>query len=388
MKNIIRIILAAGLAAALPMSAYATSGNLSESFSEGTSGSTSGDLSDSASDDLSGLWADRMTDGDLGSTQESGSDTGETSYDWSAYGLDSSSMTPEEAKMIAELAEADKSSLNFEEAKNVQLSFNTETNFYAYTFPNQNVIESSVPNGALTQGPVIFHISKDSTDVTATKDNEDYALGDSFYFYEPGTYELEMLCGPGNYSGDNLDFYQYRFSFQIMKDGCSRQNFLIAPDGYEIGHISRNGQPLKITNSICMNLREDGNYQIRFSAEGLPDYRLSFKKDTQAPTLTFSQDITKSGLKMPVSFEKNQADSEVTVYRDGSEVELNSQTLNQGGWYQIEVSDKVGNSRTYHFFVKQTYHLFNRHLVTLIAAVVIGTVLLGGTGGVALRRRS
>lgn len=383
MKKAIRIILAAGLAAALPMSAYATSG----SFSEGTSGSTLGDPSDSVAEDFSYLWADRMTDENSKSTTDYGSGSGENIYDWSDYDFSGSSMTAEEARRLAQLAEADQSSLKFEGAKDVQLSFNTETNRYTYTFPNKNVIETSVPNGALSLGPVVLNIDKDSTDVTAIKDNEDYNLGNNYYFYEPGSYELEMLCGPGNYSGDNLTFYRYRFSFQIMKDGCSRQNFLVAPDGYEIGHISCNGQPVKITNPTCMNLREDGNYQIRFSAEGFPDYRLSFRKDTQAPTLTFSQDITKSGLKMPVSFEKNQADSEVTVYRDGNEVQLNSQNLNQGGWYQIVVSDKAGNSRTYHFFVKQTYHLFNRHLVTLLAAVVIGTVLVGGTGGLLGRRR-
>ncbi len=385
MKKGIRFILAAALAAALPLTAHATSESLSGSALEGTADSASDGASDSTSSDYSSLWADRMTDGDSGSTLDDGSDSG--LYDWTS-GFDSSSMTAEEARQLVRLAEASQDSLKFETTTDVQTSFNEENNFYVYTFPNQNQIETSVPNGAMTSGPVILHISKDSTDVTATKDNETYSIGDGYYFSEPGTYELELLCGPGNYSGDNLTFYQYRFSFQIMKDGFSRQNFLVAPEGYEIVHVSCDGQPMKIKNPTCMNLRKDGSYQVRFSAEELPDYRLSFQKDTQAPTLTFSQDITKSGLKLPVSFEKRQSDSEVTVYRDGNEVELNSQTLNQGGWYQIAVSDRAGNSRAYHFFVKQTYHLFNRHLVTLIAAVLIGTVLLGGTGGLALRRRS
>ncbi len=233
MKKGIRFILAAALAAALPLTAHATSESLSGSALEGTADSASDGASDSTSSDYSSLWADRMTDGDSGSTLDDGSDSG--LYDWTS-GFDSSSMTAEEARQLVRLAEASQDSLKFETTTDVQTSFNEENNFYVYTFPNQNQIETSVPNGAMTSGPVILHISKDSTDVTATKDNETYSIGDGYYFSEPGTYELELLCGPGNYSGDNLTFYQYRFSFQIMKDGFSRQNFLVAPEGYEIVH--------------------------------------------------------------------------------------------------------------------------------------------------------
>ncbi len=350
MKRLIRTLLTLGLVVAFPLSAYAMSDN--------------GD----------GLTADNLAD--------------ETEFDWSEYNTDSSgSLTREEIKQLQDLIAAGGSNLNFEEAKDVQLTFDGETNRYQYTFPNQYQMEVSVPNGAITSGPVILQASKDSTDITVMKDNKTYDPGDSYYFFEPGNYELEMLCSPFDYSGDNLVIYQYHFTFQILKNGYTRQNFLIAPDGYQIGHITREGQPVKITNPICMNLSEDGNYQIRFSAEGLPDYRISFLKDTVAPTLTFSKSIVGSSLKLPVSFEKAQADSQVTVYRDGNEVQLAEQTLKQGGWYLINVSDKAGNSRSYHFFVKQTYHLFNKHLATLLAVVVIG-ILLTGAGSLQLRRRS
>lgn len=350
MKRLIRTLLACGLAVAFPLSAYAMSDN--------------GD----------GLTAEDLAD--------------ETELDWSEYDPDTSgSLTREEIKQLQDLIAAGGSNLDFEEAKDVELTFDEEANRYQYTLPNQYQMEVSVPNGAITSGPVILQAPKESTDITVMKDNVTYDPGNSYYFSQPGNYELEMLCSPQDYSNDNLVIYQYHFTFQILKDGYSRQNFLVAPDGYQIGHITRDGQPVKITNPVCMNLSEDGNYQIRFSAEGLPDYRVSFLKDTIAPTLTFSKSIVGGALKLPVSFEKAQADSQVTVYRDGSEVQLAEQTLKQGGWYLISVSDKAGNSRSYHFFVKQTYHLFNKHLVTLLAVVLIG-ILLTGAGSLQFRRRS
>ncbi len=350
MERLIRTLLTLGLAVAFPISAYAMSYN---------------------GDDFT---ADAFAD--------------ETEFDWSEYNPDSSdSLTRDEIKQLQDLIASGGANLEFEEAKDVQLTFDTAANRYQYTFPNQYQMEISVPNGAITSGPVILQAPKDSTDITITKDNQSYDPGDSYYFSEPGNYELEMLCSPQDYSGDNLVIYQYHFAFQILKNGYNRQNFLVAPDGYQIGHITREGQPVKITNPVCMNLAEDGNYQIRFSAEGLPDYRVSFLKDTIAPTLTFSKSIVGDALKLPVSFEKAQADSQVTVYRNGNEVKLAEQTLKQGGWYLISVSDKAGNSRSYHFFVKQTYHLFNKHLVTLLAIVLLG-ILLTGAGGLQLRRKS
>lgn len=351
MKKWIQTLLAAGLAAAFPLTAFA--------------------VSDSSAADL-------LTE-DL---------TGETEFDWSDYDYTGSgSLSREEAKQLQDLIAKGGSGLTFEEAKDVQLTFDTAANRYQYTLPNKYQMQVSVPNGAVTSGPVILQAEKETTDITIKKDNETYDPGDSYYFSQPGNYELEMLCSPGDYSGDDLVIYQYHFSFQILKDGCTRQNFLVAPDGYQIGHITREGQPVTVTNPICMNLSEDGNYQIRFSAEGLPDYRLSFKKDTLAPTLTFSKSVVSTkALKLPVSFEKAREDSQVRVYRDGNEVQLSEQTLQQGGWYLISVSDKAGNSRSYHFFVKQNYHLFNKHLAVLLGVVLLG-VLITGTGSLQFHRR-
>ncbi len=409
MKKMFRTFFAVSLAAAFPISAFAMSDSGANAVSgfgtEAVSGSGTEAASDfgaeamsgSGTEAVSGFGTDAMSDSgsDILSDSSSGSASadaaGETEFDWADYGS-SGSLSREEARQLQALIARGGTGVAFEEATDVQLTFDTAANRYQYALPNKYQMQVTVPNGAVTTGPVILNADKDTTDITVTRDHEAYDLeaydsGNSYYFSEPGCYELEMLCSPGDYSGDDLVIYQYRFSFQILKDGLSRQNFLVAPDGYTIGHITRNGQPVKVTNPVCMSLRDDGTYQIRFSAEGLPDYRVSFTKDTIAPTLTFSKSIVGKSLKLPLSFEKAQKDSQVTVYHDGNEVTLSGQDLNQGGWYLISVSDKAGNTRSYHFFVKQTYRLFNRHLVTLLAVVVIG-VLLTGTGSIKLHRKS
>ncbi len=351
MKRMTRAILAVGMSVAFTITAYAEPDT-----------DTAADMGDSGSKTISA---------------------------WSDLGIDQSSesLSDEDIRQLMQLINSDQSSLEFKRARNVKPAFDTETEMYLYTLPNEYQFGINIPNGAVTSDPVRISAAEDSTELSVTKDNEEYDTNGSYYFSEPGSYVIDMLCSPGNYSGTDLVMYQYRVSFTILRNGLSRQRFLNAPYGYEIGHVSCNGQPVEFTSGSCIYLNEDGNYQVRFSADGLPDYRISFKKDTQAPTLTFSQSITKKALKLPVSFEKQEPESNVTVYRNGSEAVLSGQALNQGGWYQIRVADEAGNTRDYHFFVKQTYHLFNKELLMLLAAVMIGGIILLKTGGMELRSR-
>lgn len=327
---------------------------------------------------------------DTAAAADAGNSGSRTISDWSDLGINqySESLSDEDIQQLMNLINSNQSNLEFKRAKDLKPGFDTETEMYLYTLPNEYQFRINIPNGAVTSDPVRISAAEDSTEISVTKDDEKYDTNNSYYFSEPGSYVIDMLCRPGNYSGTDLVMYRYQLSFTILRNGLSRQRFLNAPDGYEIGHIACNGQPVEFTSRSCAYLQADGNYQVRFSADGLPDYRISFKKDTQAPTLAFSGSITKKALKLPVSFEKQEADSNVTVYRNGNETVLSGQSLNQGGWYQIRVADEAGNTRDYHFFVKQTYHLFNKQLLVLLAVFLIGGIILLKTGGTELRSRN
>lgn len=308
--------------------------------------------------------------------------------EWTADDVNqySGTMSEEDQKELEELLNLDEINLSFEETNKADITYDEETAMYLYTLPNEFKFYISVPGGASSVEPVRMRMEDKSSDVKVTKDGEEYEVANgTYYFSEPGLYELDMLCKPGSYSGDNITIYTYQIGFQILKDGYSRQNFLLAPEGYEIKYVSCSGKPIEITDTNCIYIPDDGNYQVRYSAENLPDYNLTFKKDTKAPTLTFSQAIKKTALKLPVSFEKTDDEDTITVYRGGNSIDLDGQTLNQGGHYRIRVTDKAGNSRDYQFFVKETYKLFNKHLLVLLAVVLIGGIFVSRSTGLELR---
>ena len=300
----------------------------------------------------------------------------------------SETMSEEEQEELEALLNLDNVKLSFDDTKEADITYDEETSMYVYTLPNEFKFYISVPGGAASVDPVRMRIEDKTSNVTVTKDGEEYEVANgTYYFSEPGLYQLDMVCKPGSYTGDNITIYNYQIVFQVLNDGYSRQNFLLAPEGYEIKYVACSGKPIEITNSKCIYIPDDGNYQVRCSADNLPDYSMTFKKDTKAPTLTFSQPIKQRALKLPVSYEKTDEEDTITVYRDGNSVELQSQTLNQGGHYRIRVTDKAGNNRDYQFFVKETYKLFNKHLVILIVIVALGGIFVSRSTGFEFRRR-
>ncbi len=291
-----------------------------------------------------------------------------------------------------EVPSADTDAQDFEDelqkasTKDAVLSYNEEDRLYRYSFPNQCWFETNVPNGGVSTDPVRLHFDKNSIHVSVQKDNEAYDPDGYYRFTEPGSYEFDMMLLPMEEESDSMVIYEYHYSFQILEGSVSRQAFLTAPDGYEIGEIRLNGKPVSFASPVCTYLTEDGRYQVRFSAEGLPDYRLSFRKDTAAPVLRFNQTITKSSVSLPMTFEKAESSSEVAVYRDGVRLELSDNSIPQGGWYQVRVSDAAGNSRCYQFYVKQELSLFDQPLRILLGMAVVGSAVLLLGGGWSLRK--
>lgn len=330
----------------------------------------SSDFFDSSSDfDLSSEEYDVSSD--IASEE---AEDGADDFDWS----DTEAAVSDQEVLQALLEQ--ESSTGRSSTKDAVCSFNEEDRLYHYAFPNQGWFESNVPNGAVTKDAVRLHFDRNSIWVTIKKDDEEYDPGDRYYFSEPGSYECSMMLFPMSEESENISMQYYHFSFRILKNGTSRQGFLTAPDGYTIEKIDCNGQSVRVTNPVCMYLEQDGKYEIRFTAEGFPDYRLSFRKDTMAPILNFSQSIKTKAVSLPFSFHEAETDSEVTLYRNGTEVVLSGDNIAQGGWYQLRVSDPAGNSRTYEFYVNQEASLLDEPLVILLGLAVLfgGILLLGG----------
>lgn len=280
-----------------------------------------------------------------------------------------------------ELADLEQMQIGYQKAEEVSVSYDTEVNMYRYEFPNHYVFQMNIPNGAVSTEPVRMQVDRDRTSVLILKDGELFESNESFYFSQPGNYILQMNCSPGDYDGTDLMIYSYEVDFQILKNKTSRNTCINAPDGYELASLRYNGKPAFLEGRYSMFLEKDGDYEVCFQAEGLPDYRISFRKDTVAPIVKFSEPVRAKKCSFPLSFEAGEEGVEVSVYQNGAQEKLLDQTIRKGGWYLVRVSDPVGNSRDYRFFIRSEYHVFSRELVILLVLVLFGIVIAVRTGG-------
>lgn len=230
-----------------------------------------------------------------------------------------------------------------------ECSFSMKAGAYCYTLKNGEQIYMSVPAGAVADGPVDITFSSDDLGIYAIeKDGEsDYNIL-SREFKDEGEYLLKLYWIDSAASEGEIGF-QIPVSFQISGPVESERRAVHAPTGFRFRSVSVDGKEEEVPDRVLIP-ETDGTYEIVFEAVKNPDvtYSYTVQVDTTAPELRFSQDLD-GKIRVPVSFEKLEADSDVKIYLNYREAVFENDTLTRGGNYRIVVTDPAGNSRTYSF---------------------------------------
>lgn len=250
----------------------------------------------------------------------------------------------------------------------------SEQGRFRYILPNGEYYEVTAPNGMITSNPVRFHVSSEVAAVI-TKDGESTSILNSWNFTEPGNYQVKMLfysLGSDNY--EDIQIYEIYHYFTIVGRKESQIGAVPAPDGFEIVDVKKDGIRQPVGDAKCAFLEGDGIFEIRYRDIGTGTMYVStvFERDTIAPFLEFSTDITNGPVKGPVKFYKSDVSDQVYLYYNGNASLITESNLTSAGKYTLRVSDEVGNSRMYDLEIKQTYRIFETKTIILALIFLLG----------------
>ena len=122
-------------------------------------------------------------------------------------------------------------------------------------------------------------------------------------------------------------------------------------------------------------LEGDGIYEIWYQDLDTGTIHMStrFERDTTAPFLTFSKELTGGMLVGPIEYYPSERGSTVTVTYNGNRGPAVTNVLTSGGLYQLEVADQVGNTRYYQVNLRQTYNFIDTRLI-ILALILLGVM--------------
>lgn len=250
-----------------------------------------------------------------------------------------------------------------QDSPELKASYDAATGFYNYILPNDGGFSMNAPLGSISNyqvtvktlnGAVISRYCEDNSNVEVPEAEEN---GKSIVQFTADKEAGYCFAVKSDTMGKpRWESCRSRLSFIVKKaDSPTNMSLLKAPYGFEIGEITLNGKSMDISDKKMMILTEDGDYDVSFypvKVEGAGNYTVSFKRDTTAPYMIFSEDISGGEIKGTIFFHPSEADAEVKLYRNGKEVQRVPDGISAGGNYHIEVSDSLRNRMDYYFSVK------------------------------------
>ncbi len=241
-----------------------------------------------------------------------------------------------------------------------------------YTLPNGCFFGSSVPNGMITEKPVDLVLMSGTVGVVS-KDDGLASPPEEWHFTEPGVYHVTLL----SYlmpSGDGKDYnvYEVDYWFVIAGEADGRLGALPAPEGFHITGAKRDGLAVKEFDPACLFLERDGLYEIFYEDDDGRGIRLAtrFLRDTTAPFLTFSKDLSRGPVTAPVQFSPSEPESRIYMGYNGNKSYAPADTLTAAGSYELEIRDPAGNSRTYHLRIRQVYRLIDVRMIVMALLIL------------------
>lgn len=247
---------------------------------------------------------------------------------------------------------------------------------FRYTLPNRAVFTVNTPEGMITEKEVRIELPTGAFG-TVEKDNEEVSVIKDGVFTESGFYHLNLIFYQApSIEIEDYNVYKVSFDFTIIGDRTNSIENIYAPDQFEISEVSRDGTLLTVTDPNIFRLEEDGVYEIRYRDLKTGKIRLDSKviRDTEAPYLTFSKDITAGPVSGPVEFTPSEPDSIVLISYNGNRGQAVTNTLTSEGRYELEVQDTAGNSRIYQVAVREPFTLIDVKLVIVALIFLIGLI--------------
>lgn len=267
---------------------------------------------------------------------------------------------------------------NMVEQPDMKMEFDKSSRDFLFTFPNGKSFRTTIPQGGLTQGEVVFQIPDDMTAVV--RYNDRIQTSDAARFWQPGNYMIVLTSMP-DMQGRTSDYNSYvlRFYFRIIPAIVNDTEIINAPEGFSIRSVTRNGAGVKVESRRFCHMKADGQYRIIFASEkeGV-EYDLELFKDTVAPLLNIEKSYDFYGNIRQAVYEKREQDSTVTVKLNGSLYQSESRVLTEGGVYVLKTTDEAGNVREYKLMIPfaREFTLKNKIIVILVLLLTVSGFMI------------
>lgn len=125
-----------------------------------------------------------------------------------------------------------------------------------------------------------------------------------------------------------------------------------------------------------MNFTEDGTYVIEAEVDGIR-YEFKLSLDTTAPEITLNGIEDGETANVTVTITDMTEDGIIEVYKDGEKIDYNlGDEIKDYGYYEVKVTDNLGNSRTYSFTLEYQMNGWAIALIGIGILAVAGLVVL------------
>lgn len=216
-------------------------------------------------------------------------------------------------------------------------------------------------DGGITNDSVSISPNEKAT-IVVTKDGKQYGYTAGEAIAEEGFYTATITDAYGN---------SKTVSFRIVSPEAKTSIDYELGEGCGIVAVTKGGKEVEFTGNR-IRFSEDGTYVITYTKGG-KTYSVTLRLDTTAPEIALNGVEDKGTVDGTVSIDSMNEEGTIEVYKDGKKIDYElGQELKEYGSYEVVVTDKLGNSRTYSFTLKFQMNAWAITLIVLGLATAVG----------------